>query len=113
MVNGDTLFIAGGYSNTGGVLSSTLFVMNGTMVQWGPDLPKPLLDPCVVTVNSTHVFIGGGLTVNEDDELSHAGADADATYLHHLGEGGCTELPGLLQPRSSHACSKVGKHVEI
>ncbi len=34
-----------------------------------------------------------------------------SSYLHKLGEGGCTELPYLKYPRATHACAKVFKTI--
>ena len=52
-------WVTGGVDSDGNVLGGTEIYENGVF-RLGPSLPKPLREHCMVNLNKTHVFVGGG-----------------------------------------------------
>ena len=61
----------------------------------GPDLPTPMDHHCSIRVNTTHIFVSGGL--NGVDDLRTA-------YLLNWLTRKWTPLPDMTYPRYGHSC---------
>merc|ERR1711892_89346 len=99
---GDSWWVTGG-SDGQSALSSTE-VLTGNTWHSSTPLPTPLDSHCMVKINSSHVFIAGG--------LDHNGYSTAAAYLYSS-TSGFTTLPSMAKPRHYHACGILGTDVWV
>ena len=90
--------ILGGVDGYGKKLSSTELITGNTSLS-STDLPTPLYGHCMVKINSSHVFIAGGLDGNNN--LS------DASYIYSSTTGSYTQQPDMTIARFYNACVLV------
>merc|ERR1712106_470739 len=100
---GDSWWVTGGYYASGHLLSSTEELTGNTWHSSTP-LPTPLDSHCMVKINSSHVFIAGG--------LDHNGYSTTAAYLYSS-TSGFTTLPSMAKPKHYHACGVLGTDVWV
>ena len=67
----------------------------------GQTLPHATQSPCVVPVNSTHFFIGGGTTTNKK------------AYFLEVSSWTWTQLTDMVQGRTDHTCGKIGRDIHV
>ena len=102
-----SLFVTGGINaeldtsfNTGEVLT------DAGWQEFLPDLPAPVVDHCMVLVNSTTVMIIGG--------IQHESAECPAgakTFYFNSENGNWTKGPKLLNSRYLHSCGKLQEDI--
>ena len=92
-------WITGGVGSDGIALGETEIYENG-IFRFGPDLPKALKEHCMVNLNRTHVFVGGGF-------------GSRSAYLYEFDADVWTDLPDIpVEVRQSlfrKACGKWGE----
>ena len=99
VINGNTLWVTGGYINFASLASTDYVKMTGTMP--GPDLPMALGKHAMVAINNTCCMVIGGYS---------EGKSASTFYYYH-NEGEWTTGPSLMQARTKHAAGIVTDEV--
>ena len=74
-------WVTGGVGSSGNVLKETEVYENGVF-RLGPALPKSLREHCMVNLNTTHVFVGGGF-------------GSRGAYLYHFDADVWSDLPDI------------------
>ena len=94
----ETIWMTGGRTDDGTVLQTTEYVTLQTSVR-GSDLPEPLLEHCMVQINSNVIGIFGGLNSQYED--------TNKVYFYDLKTGTWTSGPEMFYAKGSVACSKI------
>ena len=81
-------WVTGGIGSIGNVLRETEIYENGNF-RFGPALPKALREHCMVNLNKTHVFVGGGF-------------GSKSAYLYDFNAEVWTDLPDIPVEVSYH-----------
>jgi hypothetical protein len=102
VLNGNTLWLTGGFLHNGRTQSTEFVNLTGTTP--GPDLPLKVNKHCLVRLNETTVILIGG---NLDQYII-----SKATYYYNVGSKGWISGPSLKMERKSHSCAvfKSAKH---
>lgn len=97
-LNQTHIWITGGHTKwiSTPLTSSEFISFQSGVSKPGPDLPKPMEDHCMATINQTHVILVGGL---DDDFIS------DETYIYDLELGLWSDGPKLNQKRRGFGCA--------
>ena len=74
-------WVTGGSGSSGNVLRETEIYENEDF-RFGPALPKALREHCMVNLNRTHVFVGGGF-------------NSRSAFLYDFGAGVWSDLPDI------------------
>ena len=90
------MHIMGGSDDDFEYLSSTL-LLRDNIIQPGSDLPFAVDGHCIVSINSTHFFFGGG----------YDGKYRAETYLVKIETWTWTEIPSMSVGRNLHSCGMV------
>ncbi len=107
------LWVTGGKSDTGEVLSSTEHINTDPVSTNGSDLPIPLYKHCMVSVldqsGSKMTLVTGGVTVSStisgiNNRTEHL---SGSTFFYHWITGNWTEGPILEHKRHSAACGVI------
>jgi hypothetical protein len=94
--NSTTLWLTGGWLDTGGRTKSTEFVqLTGSTP--GPDLPLEVAYHCLVSLNDTTILLIGGRLLD--------GTRSNATYYYNTDHKTWTDGPSLTIGRSVHSCA--------
>ncbi len=97
------LLVTGGWDDSFSSLNSAEILTEEGWESNIPSLPVPILDHCMVTVNSTTVMVIGGI---QNDEYS------GKTFYFTFGEESWTEGPVLKNKRRYHSCGKIRRNKE-
>ena len=100
------LIIPGGHRGLDANLSvlSSTEVLTGNTWHSSTPLPTPLAGHCMVKINSSHVFIAGGIGDNGYSAAAHLYSSTSGTF---------SPLPDMAIARSYHACGILGTDVWV
>ena len=88
-------------------LSTTEFYQNNEW-QTSVDLPTPLRDHCLLKLNSSHVFLSGGIS----KRLGKLSSPTNASYIYSRATG-FVRQGDMGTERSSHGCALQGDKVWV
>ena len=103
LMDNNEWWITGGSPISANPYSSTLIFKDG-LFSPGPDLPSPLYFHCLLTINSTHAFLAGGLDGH---------ARQQKAYMFEWTSGTWTTLADMKYARDSHCCGLAGKNIVV
>jgi hypothetical protein len=105
VLDSTTLWLTGGFSDTGGTKSTEFVQLTGTTT--GPDLPLEVVFHCLVSLNETTILLIGGLYMDG----FHLTYTKD-TFYYNIDDKTWTVGPSLITARYSHSCAlfKSAKH---
>ena len=102
LVDKNTWWIAGGF---GSPYYASSIVYNGTSFSPGPRLPKAQSSFCLAKINSTSIFMAGGITYQSTIQ--------GTAYILDWPSHTWTRLPDLPTAREFPSCSIVGNEVIV
>ena len=94
------LLINGGNRDLHFLKSSHLIGLDSTLLNL-PDMPKAIMNHCIVQINETHLIVTGGNLAPSCD------IETNKTFLYNTRTGVWSNGPDLIQARTYHGCSKI------
>ena len=100
MLDESTWWITGGATQSETLYHATSVIYDGSTLNAGPNLPRAAGHHCVVRVNASHYFLGGGKSSKTVTERK--------AHLYDFGSGTWTDLPDMQMTRRGSSCNLFG-----
>ena len=100
VLNETTLWILGGWNDSGTVSSTELITLDAATSVNGPALPNKLGASCAIKYNSSHIYLTGGY--NNSDQTNKVWI---YNTILDAGSSSWTEGPRMNNKRGTHGCT--------